>query len=177
MDLPPSTHLYRSRNVLYRGGSVSASDPFGIHAEQNLADERALMSRLTIVRVASDDHESTAASPDSRRSSWSPTISSLQLRPGQATQARRLSFASSSFAQESSSPAVPNSPPSYANRKRRPSTSLYAQRSSLTPEQLCDLAQSSLQPRPLVKADAIEPHSSHLQPYSLSRPFIRHFAV
>ncbi|KAI9441342.1 hypothetical protein H4582DRAFT_1931958 [Lactarius indigo] len=161
MDLPPSTHLYRSRNVLHRGGSVSASDPFGIHAEQNLADERALMSRLTIVRVASDDHESTPASPDSRRSSWSPTPSLLHLRPGQSAQARRLSFASSSFAQESLSPAVPNSPPSYANRKRRPSTSLYAQRSSLTPEQLCDLAQSSLQPRPLVKADAIESPSSH----------------
>ncbi|KAH9067911.1 hypothetical protein EDB87DRAFT_1586171 [Lactarius vividus] len=164
MDLPPGTHLYRSRNVLYRGGSVSASDPFGIHAEQNLADERALMSRLTIVRVASDDHDSTPASPDSRRPSWSPTPSSLHLRPGQAAQARRLSFASSSFAQESFSPTVPNSPPSYANRKRRPSTSLYAQRSSLTPEQLCDLAQSSLQPRPLVKTDAVESHSAQHSP-------------
>ncbi|KAI9465818.1 hypothetical protein BJY52DRAFT_1103063, partial [Lactarius psammicola] len=158
-----------SRNVLHRGGSVSASDPFGIHAEQNLADERALISRLTIVRVASDDHDqvhrfdSTPTSPDSRRSSWSPTASSLHLRPGQSGQARRLSFASSSFAQESF-PTVPNSPPSYANRKRHLSTSLYAQRSSLTPEQLCDLAQLSLQPRPLVKADAMEPHSSHHSP-------------
>ena|SRR6266702_740124 len=170
MDLPSSAHLYRSRNVLHRGGSVSASDPFGIHAEQNLADERALISRLTIVRVASDDHDqvhhfdSTPTSPDSRRITWSPTASSLHLRPGQSGQARRLSFASSSFAQESFSPAVPNSPPSYANRKRRPSSSLYAQRSSLTPEQLCDLAQSSVQPRPLVKTDAVEPHSSHHSP-------------
>ena len=160
--VPPQSimdHLYRSRNVLHRGGSVSASDPFGIHAEQNLSDERALMSRLTIVRVASDDghrFDSTPTSPDSRRSS---ITSSPHLR-NQSGQARRLSFASSSFSQESISPTVPNSPPSYASRKRRPSTSLYAQRSSLTPEQLCDLAQSSIQPRPLAKADAAEPHAS-----------------
>ena len=164
MDIPQSTHLYRSRNVLRRGGSVSASDPFGIHAEQNLSDERALMSRLTIVRVASDDNVQvyTPTSPDSRRTT--STNSSPHLRLGQSGQPRRLSFASSSFSQDSIAPPVPSSPPSYASRKRRPSTSLYAQRSSLTPEQLCDLAQSSVQPRPLVKADATEPHSSHHSP-------------
>jgi hypothetical protein len=156
MDLP-NAHLYRSRNVLHRGGSVSASDPFGIHAHQNLSDERALMSRLTIVRVASDDclrFDSTPTSPDPRKS----TTSSPHFRSGQSGQARRLSFASSSFAQDSISPAT--SPPSYANRKRRPSTSLYAQRSSLTPEQLCDLAESSIQPRSLTKADTVESHHS-----------------
>lgn len=155
MDLP-NAHLYRSRNVLHRGGSVSASDPFGMHASQNLSDERALMSRLTIVRVASDDFDSTSTSPDSR---WS-TTSSPHYRSGQSGQARRLSFASSSFAQDSISLAVPNSPPSYANRKRRPSASLHAQRSFLTPEQLCDLAESSIQPRSLAKADAVELHHS-----------------
>ena len=129
MDLPPNAHLYRSRNVLHRGGSVSASDPFGIHALQNLSDERALMSRLTIVRV------------DNTPSSTSEL-------------ARRLSFRSSSFAQDSASPVVSSSPPLYANRLRRPSASLVAQRSSLTPEQLCDLAESSIQPR---KADTVEP--------------------
>ena len=132
MDLPPNAHLYRSRNVLHRGGSVSASDPFGIHALQNLSDERALMSRLTIVRV------------DNSPSSTSEL-------------ARRLSFRSSSFAQDSASPVVSSSPPLYANRLRRPSASLVAQRSSLTPEQLCDLAESSIQPR---KADTVEPHRS-----------------
>ncbi|KAF8273540.1 hypothetical protein EI94DRAFT_1716148 [Lactarius quietus] len=147
MEIP---HLYRSRNVLHRRGSVSASDPFGIHAEHNLSDERALMSRLTIVRVASEDAhriDNIPSSPDSRRTN---TTSSPHLRPGQSGQARRLSFASSSFAQES------------PYRKRRPSTSLYAQRSSLTPEQLCDLAHLSIQPRP--RADAVEPPSSYNSP-------------
>ena len=153
MDLPPDTHIYHSRNVLHRRGSVSASDPFGMHTEENLSDARALMSRLTIVRVPTDD-EFTPTASDSRRSNWSPTL--------RTSQSGRLSFASSSFAQESISPPVPNSPPSYASRKRRPSTSLYAQRSSLTPEQLCDLALSSIQPRS--KADPVEPHSSHHSP-------------
>jgi len=116
---------------------------------------------LSIVRVTSDDHDETHHVVDSTPSR-SPT-----LRPGQSGHGRRLSFASSSFAQAQDpiSPPVTNSPPSYVSRKRRPSTSLYAQRSSLTPQQLCDLAHSSLQPRPPVKADdATEPHSSHCSP-------------
>lgn len=140
MDLPPNAHLYRSRNVLHRGGSVSASDPFGIHAVQNLSDERALMSRLTIVRVDN-----------------TPSTSEL---------ARRLSFRSSSFAQDS--PVVPNSPPLYPNRLRRPSTSLVAQRSSLTPEQLCDLAESSIQPRSAVEPLRSPIHSPTSSSASLS---------
>ncbi|KAI0300535.1 hypothetical protein B0F90DRAFT_1723728 [Multifurca ochricompacta] len=174
MDLPTSSPVHRSRNVLYQRGSVSASDPFGIHAEQNLSDERALMSRLTIVRVVPEENQdreghrfdSTSGTPEPRRNNWSPTTSpSLHLRSGQTGQSRRLSFASSSFAHESLSPPVaPISPPSYANRKRRPSTSLYAQRTSLSPQQLCDLAQSSVQPRPLLKSDVSETSSSPRSP-------------
>lgn len=161
-----SIPLYRSRNVLHRRGSVSASDPFGIHAQQNLSDERELRSRLTIVRVTPEetqDHrdahrfDSIPGSQDSHRISWSPTNTSSLPRTSQPRDSRRLSFASSSFAHESISPVAPNSPPSYANRKRRSSTSLYAQRTSLTPQQLCDLAQSSVQPPLPIKSEGIQP--------------------
>lgn len=138
-----TTPVYRSRNVLHRRGSVSASDPFGIHAEQNLSEERFLISRLTIVRVSPEESQdsrdghrldSTVGPPLSRRSSCSSTSPSLHPRSGQAAQSRRLSFASSSFAHEPLPPVTPNSPPSYANRKRRPSASLYAQRTALRSE-------------------------------------------
>ncbi|KAH9975445.1 hypothetical protein BGW80DRAFT_1297118 [Lactifluus volemus] len=150
-----TTPIYRSRNVLHRRGSVSASDPFGIHAEQNLSEERALMSRLSIVRVSPEESQdfrdghrldSTPGSPLSRRSSCSSTSPSLNPRSGQAAQSRRLSFASSSFAHESPSSVTSNSPPSYGSKKRRASASVYAQRMVLNPQQLCDLAQSSIQP-------------------------------
>jgi len=162
--------VYRSRNILHRRGSVSASDPFGIHLQQNLSDERALRSTLTIVHIAPEethdhrDSHSTPRSPESHRTSWSPTTPPLHTRTGQS---KRLSFASSSFAHEPISPVVLSSPPSYASRKRRSSTSLYAQRTSLTPQQLCDLAQSSVQPSHLVKPEGIESSSlprSSLQP-------------
>jgi hypothetical protein len=159
--------VYHSRNVLHRRGSVSASDPFGIHAEQNLSDERALMSRLSIVRLAREDcdghlFDSTPASPESRRSNSGPTSPSLHPRLGQVAQSRRLSFASSSFANDSLPPVASNPPPSYAIRKRRPSASLYAQRTTLTPQQICDLAQTSIQPRHLATSETIGlPSSPH----------------
>ena len=165
-----SAPAYRSTNILHRRGSVSASDPFGIHAQQNLSDERALRSRLTIVRVVPEeiqDHrdsprfDSATGSPESHRSSWSSTSPSLPPRTGQS---KRLSFASSSFAHEPSSPVASTSPPSYVSRKRRSSTSLYAQRTSLTPQQLCDLAQSSVQPPYLVKPEDIESSPLHPSP-------------
>ncbi|KAI0254536.1 hypothetical protein BJV78DRAFT_1184945 [Lactifluus subvellereus] len=165
----PTAPVYRSQNVLHRRGSVSASDPFGIHAEQNLSDERALISRLTIVRVTPEEGQdyrdghrldSTPGSPDTRRSSWSST-GPPHPRPGQP---RRLSFASSSFAQEPPSPVISNSPPSYASRKRRPSASLYVQRTTLTPQQLCDLAQSSVQPRHVAITETTGPSSSPRSP-------------
>jgi hypothetical protein len=158
MDLS-ATQVYRSGNLLHRKGSVSASDPFGIRAEQNLSDERALRSRLTIVRVLPEDHQdghrlgSSSGCPDSHRASWSPTSPPFQLRTGQS---RRLSFATPSFAHES---GTPNSPPSYTNRKRRSSASSYAQRMSLTPDQLCDLARLSIQPSHFVKSEVIESSS------------------
>jgi len=157
----------RPRNLSHRGGSVSASDPFGIHTEQNLSGERALRSRLTIVHVLPEeiqdhhDHgrrlDSSPGSPESRRASWSATSSPLHLR---TVQPKRLSFASSSFAHERLLPVAPNSPPSYTSRKRRSTTSLYAQRTSLTPQQLCDLAQSST----LDKSEFIEIPSSPRSP-------------
>ncbi|KAI9511973.1 hypothetical protein F5148DRAFT_1008781 [Russula earlei] len=171
MDLS-STPAYSSRNLLHRRGSVSASDPFGIHTQQNFSDERVLRSRLTIVRVTPEEiqdyrdghrFDSSPGSPEVQRASWSPTSSSSQ-RTGPS---RRLSFASSSFAQEPISPVAPNSPPSYASRKRRSSTSLYAQRTSLTPQQLCDLAQSSVQPHHPVKSEVIETSSLRRSPVHL----------
>jgi hypothetical protein len=127
---------------------------------------------LTIVRVSQDDvqdhrdghrFDSTPGSPESHRASWSPSSPSPHHRTAQS---RRLSFASSSFAHEPLSPVVPNSPPSYASRKRRSSTSLYAQRTSLTPQQICDLAQSSIQPEPphIVKPQVIESSSLRRSP-------------
>ena len=121
---------------------------------------------MTIVRVAPEDtqyhrdahrFDSIPGSPDSHRISWSPTSPSLHPRTGQSRDSRRLSFASSSFAHESTSPLVPNSPPSYASRKRRSSMSSYAQRTSLSPQQLCDLAQSSVQPPLPIKSEGIPP--------------------
>ncbi len=58
-----SAPAYRSTNILHRRGSVSASDPFGIHAQQNLSDERALRSRLTIVRVVPEEIQDHRDSP------------------------------------------------------------------------------------------------------------------
>ena len=125
---------------------------------------------MTIVRVLPEeiqDHQ------DGHRHDSSPA-SSLHSRAGQS---RRLSFASSSFAHDPLSPATPSSPPSYTSRKRRSATSLYAQHTSLTPQQLCDLAQSSTQPSHFAKSEAIETSSSPRSPvYSPdhSSPFTSH---
>ena len=157
MDLSTTTQVCPPGNLSHRRGSVSANDPFGIHTEQNLSDERALRSRLTIVRVLPEeiqDHQ------DDYRHDSLPA-SSLHPRTGQS---RRLSFVSSSFAHDPLLPATPNSPPSYTSRKRRSATSLYAQRTSLTPQQLCDLAQSSTQPSHFAESEAIETSSSPRSP-------------
>ncbi|KAI0266357.1 hypothetical protein BC834DRAFT_123482 [Gloeopeniophorella convolvens] len=175
-----ATPIHRTRNMLHRRGSVSANDPFGIHAEQNLTDERATMSRLTIVRVLPEETQdsaqthSTPSSPESRRINWSPTSPPAHGRSAQSPQipqTRRLSFASSSFSQDSPPQVVSNSPPSYASRRRRASTSVYAQRTALTPQQLCDLAQSSVQPRPRsVSKSAESPTSPQSHVHSPDRP-------
>ncbi|KAI0001155.1 hypothetical protein BJV77DRAFT_1063670 [Russula vinacea] len=140
MDLS-ATQVYRSGNLLHRKGSVSASDPFGIRAEQNLSDERALRSRLTIVRVLPEDHQ------DGHRLGSSLDVQTHTVPAGHQ-QAHRCSFS-----------GTPNSPPSYTNRKRRSSASSYAQRMSLTPDQLCDLARLSIQPSHFVKSEVIESSS------------------
>ena len=157
MDLSTTTQAYPPGNLSHRRGSVSANDPFGIHAERNLSDERALRSRLTIVRVLPEEIQDN----QDGHCHDSSSASSLYPRTGQS---RRLSFASSSFAHEPLLPATPNSPPSSTSRKRRSSTSLYAQRTSLTPQQLCELAQSSTQPSHFAESEAIETSSSPRSP-------------
>jgi hypothetical protein len=80
----------RPRNLSHHSGSVSASDPFGIHAEQNLSDEMALRSRLTIVHILPEEIQ------DHHDHGHPRTV-----------QPRRLSFAPSSFAHEPQLPAQP----------------------------------------------------------------------
>jgi hypothetical protein len=62
MDLSTTTQAYRPGNLSHRRGSVSASDPFRIHTEQNLSDERALRSSPHHITAAHHLHISVSSS-------------------------------------------------------------------------------------------------------------------
>ncbi|KAI0067128.1 hypothetical protein BV25DRAFT_1281713 [Artomyces pyxidatus] len=156
IPLPGTSIGPRSPQLSRRRGSVAANDPFGIRAHQTQPGDREVKSRLTIVRVVQDEDSRKSfgspiddiplpisGSPEHRRASWTPSPS--HLRTKSIDGGRRLSFASASFTQSSPSPVM--IPSSSGRRRRSSSFSSYAGRGPLSPQQLCELARTSMKPQ------------------------------
>jgi hypothetical protein len=154
---PPTKYQSLTR----RRGSASAHDPLAQHAGQYALGERQAMSRLTIVRVAPDDAAKLYGygdgppdgSPRGTRASLTPPHSPLMRAStgprrgggGGGGHSPRLSFASSSFAEPGS--GSPPRSPKEPRRRFSGSGSGPAQRHvALTPEQVVELAASSVRP-------------------------------
>ncbi|KAI0317703.1 hypothetical protein OF83DRAFT_1083420 [Amylostereum chailletii] len=139
--MPPTSAQYQS--LTRRKGSASAHDPFALRTDDNVLGDRQTTSRLTIVRVGTDDAETlydSAASSPHGSPKTSPLLHSRSL-PRRAG-SPRLSFASSSFTQDGA-PSPPRSPV----LRRNSFTSAFPTRVSLTPQQVCDLAKTSKHPQ------------------------------
>ncbi|RPD64197.1 hypothetical protein L226DRAFT_505744 [Lentinus tigrinus ALCF2SS1-7] len=146
--LSPNT---RARRLSARRGSVAAVDPWGAYNDVNMNPSRSLSSRLTIVRVPQTDVEESQRRH--RRHGSNASINSTSSGKGEGGPGGRLSFAFSSFSGGQGGgpggrPASPSSPrmrPSSPSNSRFPS-SLPSQ-SKLSPEQIVDIARSSVNPR------------------------------
>ncbi|TDL22912.1 hypothetical protein BD410DRAFT_897791 [Rickenella mellea] len=129
------------RRLLTRRGSASASDPYGMHADAETT--RSAASRITIARVPQEQRHT-----QEKRSSWGTSavnVSSPLASPGAGGRAPpgRLSFAFTSFAPITSN--GPTTPPSPGTFKRSSSGhSLSSRAPTLTPQQLCDLAATTI---------------------------------
>lgn len=171
---PPSIMTDVRRRLSSRRGSMSASDPFGIHAEAETA--RSTSARLTIVRVPGDPTMDSGmptgppSRPESlRRGSGGSTHSTSSSIGGSAPgSGGRMSFAFSTFtpinkdASQSSKADHRGSPPPSPQLSRRHRSgsntsinerpfrdSFYGRQASLTPAQIYDLAVSATKPPPL----------------------------
>ncbi|KZV92744.1 hypothetical protein EXIGLDRAFT_836189 [Exidia glandulosa HHB12029] len=154
MSTPSTPNEPLRRRLSARRGSMSAPDPYALHAEAET--ERAITSRLTIVRVPSQQQSQpptpgAGSGPPSRRSSWGSSVarSSGRDSPGSAGVGggrARLSFAFSTFTPinppaGSESPVLER-PPSKQRTYSNPSLAPFAQGKKLTPQELIELAQN-----------------------------------
>ncbi|EJD40353.1 hypothetical protein AURDEDRAFT_187012 [Auricularia subglabra TFB-10046 SS5] len=141
MSAPGTPTLQRRLSA--RRGSMSAPDPYALHAEAET--ERAMTSRLTIVRVPSQhgSEDSAPQSPVSRRSSWGSSAGGRS-SPGSTGSGRgRMSFAFSTFtpinpAASAAAATVPEPPV----KQRTYSSSSLGRRPALSPQELVELAQN-----------------------------------
>lgn len=177
------------RRVSTRRGSVSAYDPFAVHAEINENPNRTSSSTLTIVRVAQQQINTqpiTLSEPPSqrripRRHQQSGPVSSTS-PPSDSIPGNRLSFAFSSFSGAGPAQGGPTSspnnnrdhPPSPSSSPRlRPSsprlgpTTPFPSKPRLTPDQLVDLARQATNPRTLAQLQGT-PFSGPSSPAPLS---------
>ncbi|OSD04796.1 hypothetical protein PYCCODRAFT_1406978 [Trametes coccinea BRFM310] len=175
----------RARRLSARRGSIAAADPFGEHSDVNMNPARSLTSRLTIVRVPQADVEE----PPRRHRRHGSNASLNSNASGKSDgPGGRLSFAFTSFNQSGSpgSPAGRPASPSSSPRLRpsSPSTSRFPNslpsHSRLSPEQIVDIARSSVNPRsplpspggPVAQQPAPSPVSFTPLPDSIYLPFI-----
>ena len=152
-DLSPvQSPLARPRRLSSRRGSVAAADPWGAHNDVNMNPARSLTSRLTIVRVPQAEVED----PPRRHRRVGSNASLNSNSSGKDGGAPgRMSFAFTSFTpagQQSAAPGRPASPSrSPLLRPSSPGTSRFhggvPGHSRLTPEQVVDLARTSVNPR------------------------------
>lgn len=147
--LSPNT---RARRLSARRGSVAAVDPWGAYNDVNMNPSRSLTSRLTIVRVPQTDVEEP--SRRHRRHGSNASINSTSSGKGEGGPGGRLSFAFSSFSGgQNGGPAGRPASPSGSPRMRpsSPSNSRFPSslpsHSKLSPEQIVDIARSSVNPR------------------------------
>lgn len=184
------------RRVSTRRGSVSAYDPFAVHAEINENPNRTSSSTLTIVRVAQQQINTqpiTLSEPPSSsalsqrripRRHQQPGPGSSTSPPSDSIPGNRLSFAFSSFSSAGPAQGGPSSSASSINRDRPPSpsssprlrpssprlgpTSPFPSKPRLTPDQLVDLARQATNPRTLTQLQGT-PFSGPSSPAPLSQ--------
>ena len=189
------------RRVSTRRGSVSAYDPFAVHAEINENPNRTSSSTLTIVRVVQQQtntqpitlNEAPSSSALSqrripRRHQQSGPVSSTTSPASDSIPGNRLSFAFSSFSGAGPAQGGPSSSPS-SNRDHPPSpsssprlrpssprlgpTTPFPSKPRLTPDQLVDLARQATNPRTLTQLQGA-PFSGPSSPAPLSHsPVLR----
>lgn len=171
-----------SRRLSARRGSISAADPWNQHAEVNFKPSRSSSSRLTIVRVPSQDQDSGGRRHRRDGSNTSISSTSSEGKSG------RLSFAFSSFtpikpgegggrSSPTGSPKMrPASPGGLGGSGlvRRPSTGSVAlpQHTKLSPEQLVELAHNSTHPKPAGPLAGSAPVNFTPLPDDVYLPFI-----
>ncbi|EAU90171.2 hypothetical protein CC1G_05709 [Coprinopsis cinerea okayama7 len=173
-------HNTPRRRLSSRRGSITASDPYALHADINEAPDRVSSSKLTIVKVLPNQHGAMSPPPTlndppssftsaSRRRSYRMGATSP---PPDGPPPGRLSFAFSSFGGENSpghhregstgSIGAPPSPtlsprmrPVGPNQSPRLSaiggSSYNHGKPRLTPEQLVELARQATSPRTLAQ--------------------------
>ncbi|KAI0731364.1 hypothetical protein C8Q76DRAFT_613704 [Earliella scabrosa] len=143
----------RARRLSARRGSIAAADPWGTHNDVNMNPSRSMTSRLTIVRVPQTDLEEP---PRRHRRHGSNASLNSQSSGKDGGPPGRMSFAFSSFSAPGSPGGVhggrPVSPsgsprlrPSSPSASRFPSA--LPGHHKLSPEQLLDLARTSVNPR------------------------------
>ncbi|KAI8996442.1 hypothetical protein BD414DRAFT_477973 [Trametes punicea] len=176
----------RARRLSARRGSVAAADPWGEHTDVNMNPARSLTSRLTIVRVPHAEVEE----PQRRHRRHGSNASLNSNASGKSDgPGGRLSFAFTSFSPSGSSGAPAGRPASPSGSPRlRPSSpsasrfqSSLPTHSKLSPEQIVDIARSSVSPRsPMPSPGGLAPQqhaapspvSFTLLPDSIYLPFI-----
>ncbi|KAI0687698.1 hypothetical protein C8T65DRAFT_132780 [Cerioporus squamosus] len=185
--LSPNT---RARRLSARRGSVAAVDPWGAYNDVNMNPSRSLTSRLTIVRVPQTDIEEPPRRH--RRHGSNASINSTSSGKGEGGPGGRMSFAFSSFSGGQGGgpggrPASPSGPsgsprmrPSSPSNSRFPSN--LQSHNKLSPEQIVDIARSSVNPRspipsphgPLARASSPTPAPVSFTPLpdSIYLPFI-----
>ena len=167
----------RARRLSARRGSIAAADPWGEHNDVNMNPSRSLTTRLTIVRVPQPEMEEP---PKRHRrhgsnASLNSNASSKSDGPG-----GRLSFAFTSFSPpggQSGGPGSGRASSPSGSPRFRPSSPTSARspfalpsHSKLNPEQLVNVARSSVNPRsPLPSPGGpLTPTHVHANPVSFT---------
>ncbi|PIL25154.1 hypothetical protein GSI_13043 [Ganoderma sinense ZZ0214-1] len=166
----------RARRLSARRGSIAAADPWGEHNDVNMNPSRSLTSRLTIVRVPQPEMEEPPRRHRRHGSnaSLNSNASSKSDGPG-----GRLSFAFTTFTPPgggqsggSGRPSSPSGSPRF--RPSSPSSSRFPSalpsHTKLNPEQLVNVARSSVNPRsPLPSPGGpLAPAHVHTNPVSFT---------
>ncbi|VDC07950.1 unnamed protein product [Peniophora sp. CBMAI 1063] len=134
------TPASRQQGLVRRFGSVSAPDPY---AQQHIVVERQESSRLTIVRVQPEDSARLyGPEPDQLSRSTHGTLVSPPTKSPRGSP--RLSFASTTFSQQPPSPT--RSLREVRGRSGSASRAAQMRPVSLTPQEVLDLAETSVHP-------------------------------
>ena len=165
----------RTRRLSARRGSIAAADPWGEHNDVNMNPSRSLTSRLTIVRVPQPEMEE----PPRRHRRHGSNASLNSNASGKSDgPGGRLSFAFTSFTPSggqsggSGRPSSPSGSPRF--RPSSPSSTRFPSalpsHSKLNPEQLVNVARSSVNPRsPLPSPGGpLTPAHVHANPVSFT---------